>query len=85
MFSKQILKAIRNAKIKLYFIFLFYFFQSILFLEPWLGISGVSQVTVTLSHDHVLWWKIVEGSGKNDIILYIIYMVVLRQIHGHLG
>ena len=54
MFSKQILKAIRNPKIELYFIFLFYFFQSILFLELWLGISGVSQVTVTLSHDHVL-------------------------------
>ena len=39
------------------FLFLFYFIfcfsQSILFLEIWLGISGMSQVTVTLSHGHV--------------------------------
>jgi len=41
--------SIRNTKIKLYLIFLF--FSAILFLEPWLGVSGMSQVT--LSHDHV--------------------------------
>jgi len=45
-----------NTKIRLYLIFfsfLFLFFQSILFLELELGISGISQVMVTLSHDHV--------------------------------
>ena len=45
-----------NTKIKLYLIFfsfLFLFFQSILFLELELGISGISQVMVTLLHDHV--------------------------------
>ena len=28
--------------------------------------------------------KIVEGSERNNVILYIIYMIILRQTHGHL-
>jgi len=35
------------------FSFLFCSSQSILFLEPGLGISGMSLVTVTWSHDHM--------------------------------
>ena len=46
--------SVRNAKIRLYFIFLFCFFQSVLFLELEVKISGISQVTVTLSHNHML-------------------------------
>ena len=46
--------SVRNVKIRLYFIFLFCFFQSVLFLELEVKISGMSQVTVTLSHNHIL-------------------------------
>ena len=45
-----------NTKIRLYLIFfsfIFLFFQYILFLELELGISGISQVMITLSHDYV--------------------------------
>jgi len=52
--------------------FLFSSFQSILFLKLVLGITKISQVKVTLSHDHMPWWKIVEGFRRNDIIQYII-------------
>jgi len=47
---------------------LFFFFQYILFSELGLEISKISQVMVTLSHDHVPWWKMVEGSRRNSII-----------------
>jgi len=43
---------VKNAKIRLYFIFYFLF---LLFLELELGISGMSHITVTLSHDHIPW------------------------------
>ena len=46
--------SVRNAKIRLYLIFIFCSFQSVLFLELEVGISGMSQVTVLLSHNHML-------------------------------
>jgi len=46
--------SIGNTKIGLYFIFLFCFFQPVLFLDLGVEISGISQVTVTLSHNHML-------------------------------
>jgi len=64
------------------FSLLFYFSQSILFLELGLGISEMSQVTVTLSHNHMLWWKMIEDSRRNNVILYIIYIVVRVQDSG---
>jgi len=35
-------------------------------------------IMVTLSQDHILQWKIVEGSEKNNIIQHVIYMLTLR-------
>ena len=43
------------------------------------------RLQVTLSHDHVPWWKTVEGSGRNDVISCVIYIVALRQTHGYSG
>jgi len=37
-----------------------------------------SHVMVTLSHDHVSQWKIVEGSRRNNIIQYVIYMLTFK-------
>jgi len=34
------------------------------------------------SHDI---WKDVEYSERDDVIQYVIYMLTLRHIHGHLG
>ena len=37
-----------------------------------------------MSHDHMTQWKMVEESRRNDIIQYIIYVLTLRKIYGHL-
>jgi len=55
--SAQIIPCSLETLLSIYFLIGLYFilfsFQFILFLELKLGISGMSQVTVTLSHDHV--------------------------------
>jgi len=40
---------------------------------------------VILSHDHMPWWKMEEGFGRNDIILCIIYMVAIKIARGGLN
>ena len=35
-------------------------------------------VTVTQSHNHISQWKMVEGFRRNDIIQYIIYILILK-------
>jgi len=72
------------------FIFLIYFIW-----ELGLGISMMLYITcyklspvtimITLSHGHILWWKIVGDSGRNDSIQGVIHILFLKQIHDHLG
>ena len=47
--------------------------------------SHISHITMSQSHDHMLHWKSIEGSGR--IVLYSIikHMLTLRQTHGCLG
>ena len=39
----------------------------------------------SLSHQSHAMRKTIEGSGRNNIILYVIHIAVIRQTHSHLG
>jgi len=55
----------------IYFQFSSHFNLIFIFWELGLEFNVTLHVTVTESHDHILQWKVVEGSGRNNIIQYI--------------
>ena len=70
----------RLDSILFFFIFIFIF---LFFLVYSIFRTRVRDQWDVTGHGHTVTWscvmiKMVEGSGRNDIILYIIYIVVLR-------
>ena len=73
---------IRITEVELSFIFILIFilFQIyFLFLNLGLGFSIISYI----SYNYTIMY-VIEGSRRNDIILYVIHMLTLRQIYSHL-
>jgi len=74
-----------------HFYFLFNLFSFILFLELELGLEwqdhAVTQQVTSRWHSHKLHdtWKDIKHSGRNNVIQYMICMLPLGNIHGHLG
>jgi len=66
-------------------LFLFFYFLLIYFLFRVLGLRFSITQHVSVTNSHMIIEKRIEGSRRNNVIQYVIYILILRQMHGYLG
>ena len=65
-------------------LFSFFYFLLIYFLFRVLGLRFSIMQHVSITNSHMITEKRIEGSKRNDVIQYVIYILILRQMHGYL-
>ena len=87
---------VKNARSGLnfsYFPFLFLFYFWFIFFYSIFRTRVRETRSCCHTAGHLMWhshkshdtWKNIEHSERDDIIQYVIHMLTLRRIHGHLG
>jgi len=65
-------------------LFSFFYFLLIYFLFRVLGLRFSITQHVSVTNSHMIIEKRIEGSKRNHVIQYVIYILTLRQMHGYL-